>query len=795
MKRFCAVLLIAVLLVGLLPAGVSAMRPYAGFCGENVKWSFDADTKTMRISGSGPMYDYAPGSLPEWRDWRNIETVIIEPGITRIGSYTFYNLVNYKRVLVADTVEEIGALAFQSCRGHVIFFGSAAEIAPDAFAFSAATCGYFYGWEEEDRLSYGEQGISEWCLYTVSPWDSEKNFYCVGEQLRPEDFLLEAVSGSDSFLFAPSGAELGAYDNATPGEKRVQITSRYGVFEYAYSVTGKAELLSIAEAKLPVEYVFYNGMPWCPEPVVTVGQTVLQKDVHYTLSYENNTHAGSEAKVIVTGIGEWEGLSFVLPFRILKRNLEYFESWLYDSEFNGYYVTPNPTITATDRGMVRVNEDFVVLYENNVNKGAAKYHAVGIGSNYGVLSGDFNVVDGNDSEMHTLEGAYIGQADGELSDEVYFSEQILRPGKFNGIIQHSEQHAAYYELYRVDTDEPILVTSEETIFGGKYGTMFHYDFSNVYEDEIQTGGAVYLLAYIWVDGQNRVYAGNKVLYIPAKVPEATAMEVGQLQQTGDFRRTYLTAYGLDGVVENVTWTSSDTAVAEVANGIVTFLSPGTVTVTAAWNGAELPIEIQVNQLDISLCEVLEYDSLTGEVLLSYDQILLIPGTDYRTAVEDRQGEKYCVVTGTGLFGGELSFRMEEGKTVHTHSYNNCYEGACSICGRHRTPSHIPGEEWLPDGDTHCRYCIVCDEVQEREPHEGNGFCEKCGQKMTVLAGDINGDGKQNNKDVILMMQYFAGWDVDIGGSDPDLNGDGKQNNKDVILLMQFLAGWHIELPG
>lgn len=63
----------------------------------------------------------------------------------------------------------------------------------------------------------------------------------------------------------------------------------------------------------------------------------------------------------------------------------------------------------------------------------------------------------------------------------------------------------------------------------------------------------------------------------------------------------------------------------------------------------------------------------------------------------------------------------------------------------------------------------------------------------TLKGDINGDGKRNNKDVIILMQFFAGWPVTVEERVRDVNGDGKLNNKDVVILMQFLANWEVSI--
>ena len=69
-------------------------------------------------------------------------------------------------------------------------------------------------------------------------------------------------------------------------------------------------------------------------------------------------------------------------------------------------------------------------------------------------------------------------------------------------------------------------------------------------------------------------------------------------------------------------------------------------------------------------------------------------------------------------------------------------------------------------------------------------------KVTVIdyvPGDINGDGVLNNKDVTRFMQYNAGWDVDVNTAALDVNSDGSINNKDVTRLMQYNAGWDVEI--
>ena len=62
----------------------------------------------------------------------------------------------------------------------------------------------------------------------------------------------------------------------------------------------------------------------------------------------------------------------------------------------------------------------------------------------------------------------------------------------------------------------------------------------------------------------------------------------------------------------------------------------------------------------------------------------------------------------------------------------------------------------------------------------------------AVAGDVNGDGVVNNKDVTRLFQYLAKWEVSVGAATVDVNGDGVVNNKDVTRLFQYLAKWEVE---
>ena len=119
-KRIVSLCLAFALLLCLLPQFPLAVGAvdYSGVCGENLTWSFDPNTRTLTIEGSGAMTDYSYNGAPWYRSFReSIQTVLLPDGVTNIGNYAFSSCTGLTSVTLPDSVTSIGKSAFSSCTG------------------------------------------------------------------------------------------------------------------------------------------------------------------------------------------------------------------------------------------------------------------------------------------------------------------------------------------------------------------------------------------------------------------------------------------------------------------------------------------------------------------------------------------------------------------------------------------------------------------------------------------------------------------------------------------------------
>ena len=100
----------------------------SGTCGDNLTWTFDANTFTLTFSGTGKMEGFLgnggsllskPNRFDGWRPWENYEYevkhIVVSEGITSIGSNAFAMFINLESVEIPDSVTQIGSYSFGYC--------------------------------------------------------------------------------------------------------------------------------------------------------------------------------------------------------------------------------------------------------------------------------------------------------------------------------------------------------------------------------------------------------------------------------------------------------------------------------------------------------------------------------------------------------------------------------------------------------------------------------------------------------------------------------------------------------
>ena len=87
-----------------------------GTCGENLTWTLVNKTKTLIISGEGPMTEFKRGEVLPWDSYRKtIKSVEIGKKVTSISAGAFYWCTGVTSITIPKSITNIGALTFAGC--------------------------------------------------------------------------------------------------------------------------------------------------------------------------------------------------------------------------------------------------------------------------------------------------------------------------------------------------------------------------------------------------------------------------------------------------------------------------------------------------------------------------------------------------------------------------------------------------------------------------------------------------------------------------------------------------------
>lgn len=114
-KKVLSTVMALMLLINISPTVSATDSATSGSCGDKVNYSFDSSNGILTISGTGMMDEYTSDTRP-WKEYTDsIKSMVIENGVTSIGSGTFYGCNNLEAITFPNSVTSIGVGAFYFC--------------------------------------------------------------------------------------------------------------------------------------------------------------------------------------------------------------------------------------------------------------------------------------------------------------------------------------------------------------------------------------------------------------------------------------------------------------------------------------------------------------------------------------------------------------------------------------------------------------------------------------------------------------------------------------------------------
>ena len=135
--------------------GACGVAPYSS----ETFWTYDEGSKTLTVLGDGAIRDYDSADAAPWSS-RDVETLVVQDGITRIGNNAFAALKNLKTVNVDGSVTEVADNAFATENGKIVDSLQTTQFLTSSAAMKA--------WLEEHGTSaLGTSGVCDGYRWSV----------------------------------------------------------------------------------------------------------------------------------------------------------------------------------------------------------------------------------------------------------------------------------------------------------------------------------------------------------------------------------------------------------------------------------------------------------------------------------------------------------------------------------------------------------------------------------------------------------------------------------------------------
>lgn len=322
--------------------------------------------------------------------------VLIPSTVTKIADYAFYYNGNLKRIVIPESVTEMGEGAFGNCSqlSEVLFEG-------DGLISVGTHCFRSDSSLSVIRIPSSVQSLG---AYAFAYCNKLKNIYFMGE--APE--FGETIEGTfyDNVFSGCTGNAYYIEDSGTWTDEA--LSGHGGTIEWSAWKGNQA--ISIEEAVLNLEQssYTYTGREITPQAALSLNGLNLVENEDYIVNYSNNIKAGT-ATVTAMGIGDYDGavsVSFTIgkakpnvrAYAKSSRIMENTATEIYCYPLDGEY-----TYTSSDASVAEIDSEGVIT---GISAGTAVLTVnVAETENYLAASVPVNITVTHDTDILLVDGA------------------------------------------------------------------------------------------------------------------------------------------------------------------------------------------------------------------------------------------------------------------------------------------------------------------------------------------------------------------------------------------------------
>ena len=447
--------------------------------------------------------------------------------------------------------------------------------------------------------------------------------------------------------------------------------TNYKVGSTSYTLTivdGKIDISTCTVTLSTTSYT-YNGSAKKPTVTVKNGSTALTSGMDYTVSYKNNTDAGT-ATATVTGKGNYKGTaSKTFTINKAAASLKFASANVEKTSLDAAFTNE---LTKTTDGTVTFKSSNTAVATVNSTSGKVTIKGIGTATITASATAGTNYKAGSASYTLTV-------IDGRID-----------------ISKCTVTLSATSYTYNGKAKKPTV-----TVKNGTQTLTSGTDYTVAYTNNTNAGTAT-----VTVTGVGNCAGTNSTTFkINKAAPKLTFASESVSKEISDDAFINELTKTTDGTV---TLSSSDTNVATVnsTTGIVTIRGAGTVTITAAasagknYKAGSASYTLDVSGISIENATVggvsLSYGysgkAYTPTVTVKLDGVTLMNDTDYTVKYENNQnpGTAKISVTGKGKYTGTKTKTFEivdcvssvvSGKTYMLIPKNNSKTAVCTVGGK------------------------------------------------------------------------------------------------------------------